>query len=166
MPDRKSRSSAARASEAARESDALRGGCLCGDVRFEIDEVYDAGYCHCSICRRSSGAPAVAWANLPSRAFRLVAGETRAFASSENWVRHFCPRCGAPVFQQVPDPPDDGSDPLCILIGSLDDPNAIRPTAHIWCSARLPSFEFDDDLPCFEEGELTAPEKRGPARSR
>lgn len=136
------------------------GGCTSGAVRFEIDDFFDAGYCHCTICQRMSGSPAVAWANTRARNFRLTRGEPRGFASSDHWVRFFCPTCGAPVYQRHPSPPADGSDLLCILIPSLDDPQAVVPTAHIWCSSRLPSFEVADDLPRFDDGELTAPSER------
>jgi hypothetical protein len=75
---------------------AFRGGCFCGAVRFELKEIFDAGYCHCSICRRFRGAPLVVWANAPARAFRITAGEPAGYASSERWVRYSCPACGAP----------------------------------------------------------------------
>jgi len=35
----------------------LRGTCLCGKVAFEVDDEFKyMGYCHCSICRKFSGA--------------------------------------------------------------------------------------------------------------
>jgi len=142
-------------------SEVLRGGCFCGAIRFELSAVYDAGYCHCSICRRMSGAPAVAWANVLGRDFRLTQGSPRGFASTEPWRRYFCPDCGAPVYQRMSAPPDDGSDQVSILIPSLDDPTAVRPTAHIWCASRLPFFQIRDDLPRFEDGELSPPSTRG-----
>ena len=145
-------------------AEALGGGCFCGAVRFELAGVYDAGYCHCTICRRMSGAPAVAWANVFGRDFRIVAGRPRGFASSPAWTRYFCGICGAPVHQRHPDPPRDGGDLVCVLIPSLDEPDTVRPRAHIWCSARLPYFEIDDTLPRFEQGELTPPESRGSPR--
>lgn len=138
----------------------LRGGCHCGAVRFEVDHLHDAGYCHCSICRRFSGAPAVAWANTHARSFRLTRGSPKGFASSDHWVRFFCPTCGCPVYQRHPSPPADGSDLLCILIPSLDDPAMVRPTAHIWHGSRLPYFDVEDDLPRFAEGELSHPSRR------
>ncbi|HEX6636422.1 MAG TPA: hypothetical protein VF033_02095 [Steroidobacteraceae bacterium] len=36
----------------------LEGGCACGAVRYRLASApFDAGYCHCEVCRRSSGAP-------------------------------------------------------------------------------------------------------------
>ena len=143
----------------------LSGGCFCGAIRFKVDDLFDAGYCHCSICQRMSGAPAVAWANTPARNFRVTKGEPEGFSSSEHWVRLFCPSCGSPVYGRHPSPPSDDSDLLCIPIPSLDDPSAVLPTAHIWCSSRLPLFETSDDLPRFDDGELSHPSTRGSWRS-
>jgi Uncharacterized conserved protein len=141
-------------------SEIFRGGCFCGAVRFELREVFDAGYCHCSICRRFSGAPLVSWANAPARAFRILVGQPTGFASSEQWIRYFCPECGAPIYGRQPNPPDDGSDLVCICIPSLDDPGTVRPTAHIWCGSGLPDFDTTDNLPRFAEGKLSHPTQR------
>ena len=38
------------------------GGCFCGAVRYRVEgPPLDAGYCHCRMCQRANGAPAVAW---------------------------------------------------------------------------------------------------------
>ena len=35
----------------------VRGGCLCGKVRYQIKgRLFDASHCHCSMCRRQHGA--------------------------------------------------------------------------------------------------------------
>ena len=140
--------------------EAFRGGCFCGGVRFEIGEFFDAGYCHCTICRRFSGAPFVLWANAPARSFRVTEGAPLGFSSSDHWTRYFCRECGAPVYGRHPSPPADDSDLVCILVPSLDAPDAIRPSAHIWYGSRLPWVEIRDDLPRFEDGELDPPSKR------
>ena len=137
-----------------------RGGCFCGAVRFEINEIFDAGYCHCSICRRFSGSAFVLWANVPGRAFLLTAGTPTGFASSDHWVRYFCPTCGAPMYGRRPDPPRDGSDLVSVLTPSLDRSDAVRPSAHIWCGSGLPYVEIRDDLPRSEDGQLSHPSKR------
>ena len=39
----------------------LSGGCLCGDVRYEAGTgAFHESACHCSMCRRASGALFVA----------------------------------------------------------------------------------------------------------
>jgi len=96
----------------------------------------------------------------PEVAYFLHRGAPRAFRSSEHWVRYFCASCGCPVYQRHPTPPSDGSDLVCILIPSLDDPTRVRPSAHIWCSSRLPFFDTRDDLPRFADGRLSHPSAR------
>jgi len=137
-------------------SEIFRGGCYCGDVRFEVSDIFDAGYCHCSICRRIAGAPAVLFANAPVAKFQVTQGKPTGFASSPNWIRYFCPRCGTAVFGASPSSEGDVSVNICIL----DETHVIRPAAHIWCSSQLPDFRVVDDLPRFQEGTLTHPSTR------
>jgi len=60
------------------------GGCACGSVRYRLDaEPFDAGYCHCEICRRSSGAPVLAFASVPVAAFVVTKGSPRRRKSSD-----------------------------------------------------------------------------------
>ena len=141
-------------------SETFRGGCFCGAVRFELSEIFDAGYCRCSICRRFGGAPLVLWANAPAHAFRITAGTPTGFASSENWTRYFCPVCGAHVYGRHTTPPEDAPDRVCVCIPSLDRPDAVRPTAHIWCGSGMPDFDTRDDLPRFPDGRLSPPSQR------
>ena len=76
---------------------ALKGGCLCGGVRYEIQgQLRVAANCHCSICRKQSGAAFLTGAGLAARRFTWVQGEdllTR-YESSPGVVRIFCKRCG------------------------------------------------------------------------
>jgi hypothetical protein len=54
----------------------VRGSCLCGGVRFEVDPPFRrASWCHCSRCRKHSGAPAGVQARVAREQFRLLAGE-------------------------------------------------------------------------------------------
>ena len=71
----------------------VTGGCLCGNVRFTaVGQPYRVGLCHCLDCRKHHGALFHASAVFPQEAV-LVQGETAQFQG-----RHFCPRCGSPVF--------------------------------------------------------------------
>ena len=145
-------------------AETIRGGCFCGAVRFELSEIFDAGYCHCSICRRFHAAPVVAWANAPGHAFRVTSGEPEGFESSDHWKRYFCGRCGTPVFGRHPKPGSGGEDLVCVYPSGFDDPGAVRPSAHVWCGSGLADFEIADDLPRFAAGELPHPSKRRPPR--
>jgi hypothetical protein len=53
----------------------LTGGCLCGGVRYEIDEpLVSASYCHCTRCQRRTGSGASAQARIEPGSLRVVAG--------------------------------------------------------------------------------------------
>jgi hypothetical protein len=43
--------------------------------RFEMTEVFDAGYCRCNRCRKRTGAPVFAFVDVPRAAFGLLSGE-------------------------------------------------------------------------------------------
>lgn len=74
------------------------GGCLCGQVRFEISgQPYRVGVCHCLDCRKHHGALFHASAIFPQDAVKIE-GETGQYAG-----RHFCPRCGSSVFGRSAD---------------------------------------------------------------
>ena len=53
----------------------IRGSCLCGGVRFEIDEARSLTYCHCSNWRKLSGADVASYVHVDADKFRLLAGE-------------------------------------------------------------------------------------------
>jgi len=61
----------------------LKGGCFCGRIRYETTAApFHETNCHCSICRRTSGAPFVTWFSVPRSEFRLVSGEPARFEST------------------------------------------------------------------------------------
>ena len=55
---------------------ALRGSCLCGGVRFEIDgPLMRSSHCHCRQCQKGHGAPFRTRARVAAADFRFLAGE-------------------------------------------------------------------------------------------
>jgi hypothetical protein len=111
----------------------LTGGCYCGLIRFAVDgPVTHETNCHCSICRRTSGAPYVAWFTAASDRFRWTAGEPTRFASTARAARSFCPSCGTQLTFEHRDFPTE----IDITICSLDDPDAIEPLHHIHTEGR------------------------------
>lgn len=130
-----------------REGRVFVGGCLCGRLRYEARALEDAGYCHCRLCQRSSGAPVLAWATFRAKTFAYVKGEPTSYPSSEHGRRDFCAVCGTQIaFRDVA-----SGTRVDINIATLDDPAAIEPEYHVWVASRLPWFEIADDLPRFDD---------------
>lgn len=123
----------------------LSGGCYCGDIRYETDGTpFHETVCHCSICRRTSGAPIVAWFSVPRAQFRVIRGEPRRFRSPQA-VRSFCPRCGT----QLTFAADAFPEEIDVTTASLDDPNALPPKDHSYVTTRLTWVVLADGLPQF-----------------
>ena len=121
----------------------MQGGCLCGAVRYRLEsEPFDVGYCHCTICRRATGAPVVAFGTVPFGRF-LVSGSPCRRRSTEFGERWFCRECGTQIAMHVDHQPDT----IDFTIGSLDDPELVRPQFHIFFGSRIEWFDSADRLP-------------------
>ena len=75
------------------------GQCLCGAIRYQLSgEPKSVALCHCADCRRSAGAPVVAWAMFPEAALTLTQGTPKTINSSATAMRSFCADCGSGLF--------------------------------------------------------------------
>lgn len=139
------------------------GGCFCKAVRYRATRIFDAGYCHCSVCRRISGAAAVCWFNVREEDFALLQGRPRALRSSAHFTRWFCADCGTHLYgtDAGPAPASVGSRLVSAMLGTLDDPAAVAPRLHQWWGSRLPWFEQCLALPRHETGQVPHPDRRG-----
>jgi hypothetical protein len=124
--------------------DMLTGGCFCGRLRYEADAApFNQTHCHCSICRRTTGAPYVAWFSVARERFRLK-GEPTRFRSSGKATRSFCPECGTQITFEL-----DGTDEVDINTSSLDQPERVPPVDHIYTASRVEWVKLADGLPQF-----------------
>lgn len=113
----------------------IKGGCFCGKIRyeFEADEIPVAD-CHCTMCRRTSGAPYVTWLVVPMDQFRYVGGEPKMLKSSKDGTRYFCEGCGTPVACVNKSHPEI----IDITLGSLDEPDGFKPGFTVFEDTKLP----------------------------
>jgi hypothetical protein len=143
----------------------IRGSCLCGEVRFEIDRaVGPFELCHCSRCRKASGSAFVAGLGVRVEDFSLLAGaelirayEAPVLETPPPYRSAFCSRCGSPV----PDPPPDATW-FEIPAGLLDDDPELRPDKHIFIECKSPWFPISDALPQLTKAQLIELRKRVP----
>jgi len=105
----------------------ITGGCLCGGVRYEIRGPFlRAGHCHCSRCRRHSGAAVCTQGRVRQDEFSLVSGTdlVRVFRPVDGSVKAFCSICGSSLFGGTwPAGPE-----VSIRLGTVDGDPGIRPT--------------------------------------
>ncbi|MBI2963270.1 MAG: GNAT family N-acetyltransferase [Deltaproteobacteria bacterium] len=132
----------------------LAGGCACGSVRYRVTSPpREVSHCHCSMCRRASGAPFVTWATVDRSAFELTSGGPLERRSSAAATRGFCGACGTPLtFREAARP-----ERIDVTVGSFDRPEALVPDEHVFTSSQLPWLRIDDDLPRYERDEPAEP---------
>ncbi len=108
---------------------AIRGSCLCGGVRFEVEsEPLAVRYCHCASCKKLSGGGGTANARVPSESIRILEGEEllRSFQPDEGSSKTFCSRCGSNLFGGGwPEAPE-----VSLRLSAIDTPFDRKPTAH------------------------------------
>ncbi len=128
----------------------VRGSCLCGAVRFEIDgRLTPIQYCHARRCQRSTGSAFAPEVAAPVEAFRWVSGEdlievyeAPLLREPPPFRRAFCRNCGSPMPVER-----EGSGFVVLLAGVLDGDVGSRAFRHIFLDDRAPWYEFEDDLP-------------------
>ena len=132
-------------------SPALRGGCGCGAVRFEISEpLVSARYCHCTRCQRRTGTAASASASVVAGSFRVIQGEDRlsAWKPEDGHEKWFCGDCGSALYTVNP---ADRSE-LGVRLGAIDGDPGVRPAVRQFVAYAAPWEEIPDDgLPRYPE---------------
>src|SRR5262249_46735946 len=125
---------AAAPAPAPRLAQTLQGGCFCAAPRYRMEAPpIGVGHCHCTICRRTTGAPFVTWATVPAAGFAFTSGSATELRSTPIARRMFCATCGtALTFQLLAEPAW-----IDVTVGSLDDPLAVVPSEHIWTANQL-----------------------------
>lgn len=128
-------------------ADILTGGCACGAIRYRIaGATHGTGWCHCRLCQKSSGAPAMVFTSCAVVDFAIERGEEvlGRIKLVEYGERGFCTRCGTSLTIAVSYEP--GS--IDIAAATLDDPTAVTPEMHIFWEERIAwAAPAEDGLP-------------------
>ncbi|MEE9280215.1 MAG: GFA family protein [Myxococcota bacterium] len=124
----------------------VKGSCLCGTVRFEIElPTLFCGHCHCTMCQRAHGAGYVTWIGVARKNFRMVSGgETLIpYKSSDHGTRSFCANCGSSLFCESTTHPDHIDIVLANVEGEIDR----EPAGHWYYSDQAAWTRVNDELP-------------------
>lgn len=123
--------------------------CHCGAVQLELEGPPDGAlYCHCSICRRSTGAPVVQVGFWPPERVAVTADPPLlAYRTSRYLERFRCAQCGAAVYNELRSKRFSSQNVMLSLVEDRDE--ALAPTHHIYHDDRV--LDLADDLPRFAE---------------
>ena len=125
----------------------LAGGCFCGTVRYQVEDAFRyAMNCHCSNCRRTTGAAFKPLAGIERAKLVLTSGADRLllYGTPDANDTH-CAVCGSLLYSVV----RDGAW-LHVALGTLADTPTIRPTCHIFVGSKAAWFTITDDLPQYD----------------
>ncbi len=121
------------------------GGCLCGAVRYQTTAEPDfVAYCHCTSCRKATGAPVAVYATYLEKDVEFTKGERNTFASSPGVSRAFCADCGTPISYEAE---WKGDIVIGFFVGTLDEPDNFPPQKHVAHGDRISWFDAADELP-------------------
>jgi hypothetical protein len=132
-----------------------RGSCLCGQVQYEIDNALGPiVFCHCSICRKTTGTAHQAVTRIPSASFRIVRGQEvlREFQIEPFHHRFFCSNCGSGIYARRDTKPEI----VIVRLGTLDTPVDREISAHIFVGSKASWDHIPDDAPKYEEWPTSA----------
>ena len=128
----------------------ISGSCLCGGVQFEIAQaIGPSEICHCTRCRKKSGATSLEMIDVRSEDYSLISGadlihtyEAPILNRPPAYVSHFCTRCGSSV-----PPASARGETVEIPAGLFDDDPGVQPDKHIFVDF-MPSWQtIRDSLP-------------------
>ena len=128
------------------------GGCLCGAVRYEInDKLRGIVNCHCSKCRKFHGNFG-AYTSIQYTSLALLEQQSLKWYKSitdetPNVYRGFCAECGSSLFWYP-----RNQERIAVAAGSLDDPIKLKTIGHVWVSQISDYYQINDDLPKYEKG--------------
>lgn len=129
----------------------LRGGCLCGEVLYEIyGEPQRFYHCHCKRCRKASGTGHASNLMVKTAGITWLAGESNISAfkvpEAERFTNTFCKTCGGRLPRYVAE-----TGFAIIPAGSLDSDPGIAPQARIFWDSKEAWSCGGDDIPVFAE---------------
>ncbi|TWT17114.1 GFA family protein [Luteimonas marina] len=113
----------------------ISGHCNCGSVRFEFEGTAEGVFiCHCSICRRATGANGIAVVLVQDEQFRWLQGEEHIVKWSKpdsQWETWFCKTCGSRL------PGKNDSERMFIPAGLLPGTGiGLSVRAHLWVDSK------------------------------
>ncbi len=124
------------------------GSCLCGARAYEIAGELDGVWvCHCSLCRKASGANGNWILIVPRERFRWLRGEDHGetFSLRPSYTVTRCKTCGTPLPAEV----DDAN--VYVTAGTLDEPLGSGVHTHLFCASRADWDTDTADVRFFEE---------------
>lgn len=132
-------------------TETLEGGCFCKAVRYRLTGApMFVNCCHCLNCKNQTGSAFVINAFYETDRIELMSGDLDSVTVETGTGRpndiYSCTKCHVAVWS------DYGQRPgvRLVRVGTLDDPTALKPDAHIFVRSKLSWVTLPEDAPTFE----------------
>ncbi|WP_286263100.1 GFA family protein [Thalassotalea atypica] len=127
------------------------GSCLCGDIRFSVQEFEPMiGHCHCKMCQKFHGAAFSTFGEVKLTNLTWLAGEDRlaSYCAENGSVRKFCQHCGSSLLFESCFNRETKT--VEISLAAFDTLEPVKPDAHIYTDSQVNWCQFNDQLPKFK----------------
>lgn len=133
-------------------SEAYDGGCACGGVRYRMTGApMFVHCCHCTRCRRLSGAAFGVNAPIETDRVAVLKGQpVPAVYAGETGMRHTawrCAECGVALWTHHP---AFGPRIALVTVGTLDAGHDLQPKIHCYTRFKLPWVVLPAGVPAVE----------------
>ena len=122
----------------------ITGRCYCGGITLSAQKSpKTVAYCHCTDCRRITGAPVAAFAAFEENAVQASPAWPVSKSFAPGVRRWFYPGCGSPLaaaFDYLPGQ-------LYIALGLIDQAAELPPELDVHDGCRLPWLQIADNIP-------------------
>jgi len=124
-----------------------RGGCSCGEIRYELRRTpLIVHCCHCRYCQRETGAAFATNLLIEAQAVQLLRGTPSviptASYSGEDQMISRCPSCQIAIWSNYRDAKDIIR---FVRLGTLDEPDRFAPDIHIFVASKQPWLRLPPD---------------------
>lgn len=126
----------------------IQGSCFCGQIRYQVELPSKfVVHCHCSECRRASGAAFVTWLGTWENRFKLIMGQENlmTYRPIEDSSRSFCSKCGSQLFFRC----ERWKDEVHVTLATLHDSADRLPQANVFYSNKATWYDPNLELPLF-----------------
>ncbi len=133
--------------------DSYEGGCTCGQVRYRMTSApMFVHCCHCRWCQRETGTSYALNALIEADRVELLSGKVEVINTPSNSGKGQkiarCPICRVALWSNYA---GSGDAVRFVRVGTLDEPDSLKPDIHIYTSSRQPWVVLSGDVPVVAE---------------
>ena len=128
----------------------IKGSCGCGAIEYVLNtEIKNVVNCHCNMCKKHNGSSFSTYAALPYKAFEIKKGKELISQHIEGTgQKHFCNKCGTPIYNTNEKYPGA----CMVFLGTLNSSANYVPNVNVWCESQFPWVGHLEEIKSLNQG--------------